>query len=95
MDTGGTGFDWQRRATVSLSGKFGELRMGRDRNPIYPDRNARDIWGYAGVATTATLRGNFLTLGGATTGVRTGDCTCRVRQARPRRPARCSTTCRR
>lgn len=73
VDTGGTSFDWQRRATVSLSGNFGELRLGRDQNPTYLDWNARDIWGYVGVATTGTLRGNFLSLGGASTGVRTSN----------------------
>ena len=29
-DTGGTGLNFQRRSTVSLSGNFGELRLGRD-----------------------------------------------------------------
>lgn len=71
-DTGG-GFDWQRRATVSLSGNFGEIRLGRDQNPTYLDWGARDIWGYVGVASTSNLRGGFLSQGGATTGVRTSN----------------------
>lgn len=70
-DTGGTtGFNWQRRATVSLMGKFGEIRLGRDQNPTYLSWTARDIWGFVGVATTNNLRSSFLSLGGATTGVR-------------------------
>ncbi len=73
VDTGGTGIDWQRRSTVSLTGNFGELRVGRDQNPTYLDWGARDLWGYVGVATTSNVRGNFLTLGGATTGVRTSN----------------------
>lgn len=71
-DTGG-GFDWQRRATVSLIGNFGEIRVGRDQNPTYLDWSARDIWGFVGVATTNNLRGGFMSLGGATTGVRTSN----------------------
>ena len=73
VDTGGTTFDWQRRATVSLMGKFGEIRVGREQNPTYLDWGARDLWGYVGVATTSNLRGNFLGQGGATTGVRTSN----------------------
>lgn len=72
-DTGGANFDWQRRATVSLIGNFGEIRVGRDQNPTYLDWGARDIWGFVGVASTNNLRGGFLTLGGATTGVRTSN----------------------
>lgn len=72
VDTGG-GFDWQRRATVSLIGNFGEIRVGRDQNPTYLDWSAHDIWGFVGVATTNNLRSGFLTLGGATTGVRTSN----------------------
>lgn len=37
VDTGGTTMDWQRRATVSLMGSFGEIRLGRDQNPTYID----------------------------------------------------------
>jgi predicted porin len=73
FDNGGANFDWQRRATVSLVGSFGEIRLGRDQNPTYIDWGARDIWGYVGVATTSNLRGGFLSLGGATTGVRTSN----------------------
>lgn len=73
VDTGGGAFDFQRRATVSLTGNFGELRVGRDQNPTYIDWGARDLWGYVGVATTSNVRGNFLTLGGVTTAVRTSN----------------------
>lgn len=74
VDTGGSSaFDWQRRATISLSGSWGELRLGRDQNPSYLNWVARDLWGYVGVGTTANLRSSPLTLGGATTGVRTSN----------------------
>ena len=56
VDTGGTsGFDWSRRATVSLTGNFGELRMGRDQNPSYLNWGARDLFSYVGVATTSNV----------------------------------------
>ncbi len=73
VDTGGTSIDWQRRSTISLTGAFGEIRIGRDQNPTYIDWGSHDLFGYVGVATTSTLRGSFLSLGGATTGVRTSN----------------------
>lgn len=72
-DTGGTGFNFQRRATVSLIGGFGELRLGRDFTPTYTNWGAADIWGYVGVATTANLRAGFLGQGGMATAVRTNN----------------------
>ena len=73
VDTGGGAYDFQRRATVSLTGSFGEIRLGRDQNPTYIDWGSHDVWGYVGVATTSNLRGNFLGQGGATTAVRTSN----------------------
>lgn len=70
MDDGGSGFNFQRRSTVSLTGSFGELRIGRDQVPSYLNWGNFDLWSYVGVATTANLRGSFLSLGGSTTGVR-------------------------
>jgi predicted porin len=70
MDTGGTGFNFQRRSTVSLTGAFGEVRIGRDQVPSYLNWSNYDLWAYVGVATTANLRGSFLSLGGAGTAVR-------------------------
>ncbi len=64
------GLTWQRRSTISLRGAFGELRVGRDQVPTYLNWGQYDLWAYVGVATTANLRGSFLSLGGATTGVR-------------------------
>ena len=70
---GSTGFDFQRRSTISLIGPYGELRMGREQVPTYLNWGAYDLWGYVGVATTANLRGRFLGLGDASTGVRTSN----------------------
>lgn len=67
---GGDAFTFERRTTVSLIGPFGELRAGRDYVPTFLNWNSYDLWGYVGVATTANLRGSFLSLGGARTGVR-------------------------
>ncbi|MDO9094302.1 MAG: porin [Rubrivivax sp.] len=72
-DTGGTGYNFQRRATVSLIGNFGELRLGRDFTPTYTNWGAADVWGYVGVATTANLRAGFLGQGGMATAVRTNN----------------------
>ena len=70
VDTGGDEFNFRRRSTISLKGSFGELRAGRDYVPTFLHWNQFDLWGYVGVATTANLRGSFLSLGGASTGVR-------------------------
>jgi predicted porin len=79
-DTGGAGSTvagvnvfWARRATVSLIGSFGEIRLGRDLNVSYTSLGAFDPFGYVGVASIANVRGTFLGLGGATTGVRTSN----------------------
>lgn len=79
-DTGGAGSTvaganvfWARRSTVSLMGGFGEVRLGRDLNVSYTSFGAFDPFGYVGVASVANLRGGFLGLGGATTGVRSSN----------------------
>lgn len=72
-DTGGTGFNFQRRATVSLIGGFGELRLGRDFTPTYSNWGAAEVFGYVGVATTANLRGGFLGQDSIATAVRTNN----------------------
>jgi predicted porin len=61
---------WTRRATVSLTGGFGEVRMGRDYVPTFVNSSTYDIWSYQGVSTIANLRGAFLGSGGAGTAVR-------------------------
>jgi predicted porin len=50
---------WARRSTVSLMGRFGELRLGRDFTPTYNSFGANEIFGYVGVASPANLRGAF------------------------------------
>lgn len=72
-DTGGTGYNFQRRATVSLIGGFGELRLGRDFTPTYSNWGAYEVFGYVGVATTANLRAGFLGQGSIATAVRTNN----------------------
>jgi predicted porin len=79
-DSGGAGSTvaganvfWARRATVSLMGGFGEVRLGRDLNVSYTSLGAFDPFGYVGVASIANVRGSFLGLGGATTGVRSSN----------------------
>ncbi len=46
---------WDRRATLSLSGKFGELRMGRDYTPMFRAFAGTDVFGYVGVAGMGTV----------------------------------------
>ncbi len=73
-DTGGTGFNFARRATVSLIGSFGELRLGRDFVPTYSNWGAAEVFGYVGVATTANLRtatGSIQAQNSMASGVRT------------------------
>ncbi|MFD1840561.1 porin [Paracidovorax cattleyae] len=38
------GFNFVRRSTVSLSGRFGEMRLGRDFTPTYLSMNPFDAW---------------------------------------------------
>ena len=43
---------WNRRATISLSGNFGELRLGRDYTPTYLGYSDYDPFGDNGVAAS-------------------------------------------
>jgi predicted porin len=62
------GQDWQRRATVSLFGGFGELRLGRDYTPDFWNHTVFDPFGTNGVGSSTNL---FDSSGsGATTVVR-------------------------
>ena len=57
-DTGamGTGnIAWDRRSTLSLSGGFGELRLGRDYTPMFRAYSSADIFGYVGAAGMGTF----------------------------------------
>lgn len=44
----GKGFDFQRRATVGLSGNFGEVRMGRELTAAYNATSRYDVFGQVG-----------------------------------------------
>ncbi|MEJ7687061.1 MAG: porin [Variovorax sp.] len=49
-DDGATGIaNFSRRSTISLSGGFGELRLGRDHTPTYWNNSAYDPLGQVGV----------------------------------------------
>jgi predicted porin len=57
-DTGaaGTGSTfWDRRSTLSLSGPFGEVRLGRDYTPMFRAYAGADVFGYVGAAGMGTL----------------------------------------
>lgn len=65
-DTGtpGTGSQfWDRQSTVSLSGRFGELRAGRDWTPVYYGFVFGDPWVNVGVGSGS----NFLNASASTT----------------------------
>jgi predicted porin len=53
----GAGLVFNRRSTVSLSGGWGELRMGRDYTPTFWNLTIFDPFGTNGVGTTLTLNG--------------------------------------
>jgi predicted porin len=55
--TGG-GQNWQRRSTVSLSGGFGELRLGRDYTPTFWNDTVFDPFGTNGVGTNIISTAN-------------------------------------
>ena len=44
---------WNRRSTVSLSGNFGEVRLGRDYTPTYLGYTDYDVFGDNGVAASS------------------------------------------
>jgi len=63
--TGVAAFD--RRSTVSLSGGFGEIRLGRDYTPTYWNDNVFDPFGLRGVGTSLISRvGDSLSRKGGT-----------------------------
>jgi predicted porin len=59
------GQDWQRRATVSLLGGFGEIRLGRDYTPDFWNHTIFDPFGTNGVGSSVNLF-NASAAGGAT-----------------------------
>ncbi|MEJ8810626.1 porin [Variovorax ureilyticus] len=54
----GGGMNWQRRSTVSLSGFFGELRLGRDFTPTSYNDGVFDPFGNNGVGASAVGQAN-------------------------------------
>jgi predicted porin len=54
---GSQGLTFNRRSTVSLSGGFGEVRLGRDYSPTFWNLTVFDPFGTNGVGTTQTLKG--------------------------------------
>ncbi|HSV34225.1 MAG TPA: porin [Ramlibacter sp.] len=60
---------WHRRSTVSLSGGWGELRLGRDLNPSFWNLAIFDAFGTCGVGSGFNLATNLGS--GATTLLRT------------------------
>lgn len=67
VGSGVTGQDWQRRATVSLMGSFGEIRLGRDYTPDFWNHTIFDPFGTNGVGNSVNTFGSTT---GATTVVR-------------------------
>jgi predicted porin len=53
----GGGLTFNRRSTVSLSGGWGEVRIGRDYTPTFWNLTVFDPFGTNGSGTTATLQG--------------------------------------
>ena len=51
-DDGGSGFNFQRRSTVGLSGAFGEVRLGRELTVGYVNSTAADVFGDVGVGAS-------------------------------------------
>lgn len=53
---GGQGLSFNRRSTVSMSGGFGEIRLGRDYSPQFWNLTVFDAFGSNGVGASQTLR---------------------------------------
>ncbi|AEG94640.1 porin [Ramlibacter tataouinensis] len=67
--TGGGGLTFNRRSTVSLSGGFGEVRLGRDYAPTFWNLTVFDPFGTNGVGTTLTTLGTQVGVAGVGAGV--------------------------
>jgi len=61
----GNGLSFGRRSTVSLSGGFGELRLGRDYTPTFWNDTVFDPFGTNGVGTNLISVANGYSSGGA------------------------------
>jgi predicted porin len=67
-----TGYDFARRSTVSLSGGFGELRVGRDYAATYLNMNQFDTFGQRGVGSVenaGSVRGGVASYSRASNGI--------------------------
>lgn len=49
------GQNWQRRSTISLSGSFGEIRLGRDYTPDFWNHTVFDPFATAGVGNSLNI----------------------------------------
>ncbi|WP_291477129.1 porin [Acidovorax sp.] len=58
------GFNFQRRSTVSLTGGFGEVRLGRDYTPTYLPFIKYDVFGQVGIGQFMGWTGNWYGIGG-------------------------------
>lgn len=67
---GTQGLTFNRRSTVSLTGGFGEVRLGRDYTPQFWNWTAYDPFGTNGVGTTRTMLSSIAV--GSSTGALTG-----------------------
>lgn len=68
-----TGYNFQRRSTVSLFGGFGEIRLGRDYTPHFLNVSRYDPFGTNGIGTSmlpSLLAGAGVTTVNSTAGVR-------------------------
>lgn len=63
----GNGLSFGRRSTVSLSGAFGEMRIGRDYTPTFWNDTVFDPFGTNGVGTNLISTANGFSSSGATT----------------------------
>lgn len=61
----GAGGTWQRRSTIGLSGNFGEVRLGRTKNPTGLNWEQFDIFGATGMGSSDRLQAPVLPAGGA------------------------------
>jgi predicted porin len=55
-DGNAAGFNWQRRSTVSLLGGFGEVRLGRVKNPTGLNWEQFDVFGATGMGSSDRLQ---------------------------------------
>ncbi len=63
-DTGtATGQTWQRRSTASLSGGFGEIRLGRDYTPTFWNATVFDPFGTNGTGAQSNIHAPHVGIG--------------------------------